>query len=46
MKLRFILMTKMLSIPYIAEEQTRKSYMQYNEGGLAGWFTGTVGTAF
>jgi hypothetical protein len=44
--LSLILMTKILINPYIAEEQTGKSFMQYNEGGLAGWFTRTVGTAF
>ena len=35
----------MLINPYIAEEQTGKSYVQYNEGELVGWFTRTVGAA-
>jgi hypothetical protein len=38
-------MTKMLINPYIAEEQIRKSYVQYNEGELVGWFTHTVETS-
>lgn len=46
MKLCFIVMTKMLINPYIAEKQRGKFHVQYNEGGLVGWFTGTVGTAF
>jgi hypothetical protein len=44
MKLCFVLMTNMLSNPYIAEKRTGKSYMQYNEGAVSGWFTRSVGT--